>query len=163
MFGGGDMNLYGYVSNDPVNLIDPSGLFTPGQCAAAMEMLRLERRYGRTRAARMASNSTGDGTLDPYNEDIGNNPNFKLDDGTEIDIDWFTDLIAHGGGNGLAFYAYTLGKTIWWASNVRKPGHRNPPFTDRGELNAIAHAYMGTDYSDIFTQELLERECGCAY
>jgi len=33
----------------------------------------------------------------------------------------------------------------------------------RGELNAIAHAYMGTDYSDIFTQELLERECGCAY
>lgn len=26
-FGGGDTNLYGYVMNDPVNLIDPSGLY----------------------------------------------------------------------------------------------------------------------------------------
>lgn len=33
LFAGGDTNLYGYVLNDPVNLIDPSGLFGLGQLA----------------------------------------------------------------------------------------------------------------------------------
>ena len=28
---GGDVDLYGYVLNDPVNLADPAGLLTPGQ------------------------------------------------------------------------------------------------------------------------------------
>ena len=33
-FGGGDNNLFGYVANDPVNLIDPSGKFAIELCIA---------------------------------------------------------------------------------------------------------------------------------
>jgi RHS repeat-associated protein len=34
-FGGGDPNLYGYVLNDPVNLVDPNGLWGVGVTGSA--------------------------------------------------------------------------------------------------------------------------------
>jgi RHS repeat-associated protein len=35
LFGGGDTNLYGYVLNDPVNMVDPSGL--AGECTVCKD------------------------------------------------------------------------------------------------------------------------------
>lgn len=162
-YAGGDANLYGYVLNDPVNGIDRSGLWTAAQCRAAKEMRRREAKYGRYRTARMSSNTIGDSTLQPFNADVGNNPNFKLSDGSEIDIDWFTDIVAFTDGGGLAPYAYALGKTTWWVSHIGETGHRNVPFKDPGERGALNKAILQVPYRDIFSDELLERECGCEY
>jgi RHS repeat-associated protein len=172
MFGGGATNFYGYVMFDPVNAKDPSGLWTTEQCRAASELLRRERRYGTRMAAVKSSNTVGDGTLSPFNNDVGNNPNFRLADGKEIDIDWFTDLNAasrdddsdsQAKGNRAAqlILAYTYGKSIWYVSHLGESGYMLP-FQDPGERTALALVIAGAKYSDVFSEQVLARECSCA-
>ena len=44
-FAGGDVNLYGYVRNDPANLTDPSGEIPPLVVAGAVGLILLYSKY----------------------------------------------------------------------------------------------------------------------
>jgi len=55
LFNGGDTNLFGYVLGDPVNLVDPTGLFTP----PSSWFYRRGHRWGDRRSYRNWSNRRG--------------------------------------------------------------------------------------------------------
>ena len=73
-FAGGDVNLYGYVLGDPVNLVDPSGLLTDAERAALVARavgIRSTFRgpFARFRPAACAFSGLQADCVDPINPD----------------------------------------------------------------------------------------------
>lgn len=149
--------------------------FTREQCREARALLAEERAGGELSTSAVAainSNTwTDKTTMFAFNNNIGGSPNFIMSDGREIDIDWFTDLAGTAGNPGWdigpvtfpvemrVLGAYLFGKPVSRASHIRDPGHWNRPFEDPGERTAILMVMANAKYSDIFTDELMAKEC----
>jgi RHS repeat-associated protein len=173
-FAGGDINLFGYVKNNPANFSDPLGLFPEGlpsheiqrrkeQCEAIRELLRREQAEG-TGAASWLSSVTfgGDTSLQALNNRT--NGNIPIN-GKEFDLDWYMDANAVTGEFSpiLGPAAYAGGKLIWSGSNYIR-GHEQTyplPYQDPGEFEAVMALSRRNKYSDLFNQTWFEDYCPC--
>ena len=173
-FNGGDVNLFGYVNNNPLMFIDPSGLRPTNlpyyetqrrleQCEEIKELLRREQAHGTGAASWLSSVTVGGNTaLGSLNN--RRNGNIPIN-GKEFDLDWFIDSNAFSGNFSqvLGPSAYLTGKTIWSASNLVR-GHEQTyplPYQDPGEVEAANALTQGKRFKELFTEKWFEEYCPC--
>lgn len=172
LFAGGQANLYAYVGSDPLNWVDPTGLMTAGQCAKIRDILKTEAEWGTWLTARKFSNTPSAAPdwsgLDrtPLGDEFDNG---KIPSSIgEIDLDWYTDIVAFGGKTAslaTAVPVYVGGKSLW---NAIRASNNQPwawPFEDPGErtaLKAFKTATFQNTYAALFPDWLLAQECPCS-
>jgi len=155
-FKGGDYNLYGYVGNNPVNRVDPSGLkpISKQSCAALRELIRYDStqrgpsgtywKYNPFSSLLLDLNATFDSTVGP------------------VDVDWMLRL----SGLGMAYYPgsakldYSVLKRFWNIINGASP---TAGMNEPGHANAANAAYQwihnAIPLSDMFAPAL--KQCAC--
>jgi hypothetical protein len=154
------INAYAYVGNSPINSNDPFGLWSKEQCAAARELLRREAKFGTKAAAGMSGIGYGDSTIGPFNSSSSDVYNIPSKFGP-VQIDWFNDIMAYSPSRRSAPVVYTFGKVYWTILRFFK-GLRIGypwPFQDGAETNAAVAALNGLTFKDLFSDELMKKEC----
>jgi hypothetical protein len=134
---------------------------TGEQCEALRKLLEREKQFGTRKAAAMSQISYpyrgNDLLLKPFNSSYV--PNLIMNNGDELDLDWWSTLRALTTDSGeLAFTKYAAGKSIWSIVKMSRSG--NPiPFTDPGERHAVELSMAGSPFSDVFDKAFMDREC----
>lgn len=90
------------------------------------------------------------------------NPNIILDDGTQIDLDWWTTLagVTTPDASIISVHnTYVIAKTTWTIAKRSTSG--NPaPYQDPGERWAVFYTAGHTSFSSVFDETFMNRECG---
>jgi RHS repeat-associated protein len=173
-FGGGNSSLYTYVANDPINMVDPSGLLSQKQCEIIREILRHEDAFGTWFTAREFSNTIGKNPMG----DLFDNKPVDTVLGT-IDIDWFTDLYYYRpqtptaaaltpflgsiAAEAVDIVTLYIGGKVYWNYQTLKDGTREAfvwPFQDPKERITMLAFLLGYDsYRSLFPESFLDDEC----
>lgn len=122
------------------------GTFTKAQCHALEILAQREQTMGTTLTAGKSGNTFGDKTIAPFNVDFGTRGNAQLPGGTQIDIDWFTEISAYTRLG--AVPAYIFGKWLW----KKYGGTSGSWLDDPGETTAVYYATKGASYMDIYNE-----------
>ena len=159
-FAGGDTNLYGYVLQDPVNLLDPSGL---AACADLIDLVKYEDENGKFMTVMWGYAPWKNDKLIPLNEPA------KTIYG-DVDLDWAFRVGSNtyfSKWNGVGTY-FVL-KTFW--NTIRAPldGPGGVYVLEYDSMfhptNRLAPYLMGEWlHSDLTLRDILKpalEECGC--
>jgi hypothetical protein len=137
---------------------------TGAQCAALRKLLSREAELGTTEAAARSQISypypKNDRLMNDFNSSA--NPNIVLDDGTQIDLDWWTTLagVSLPDASILSVHnTYVLAKTTW--SIAKRTTTGNPvPYQDPGERWAVLYTAAHQSFGGVFDEKFMNRECG---